>query len=232
MSPYFVPFPRDFYAKKDLAEAGKAFTLEQRLWRAHWHVELGLKKLGRGPEDLVRTAFNCLANGWNARGTDSFWRALRNPNFAFEPPIEERTVLEQIEADGWYHMDPNNELLQRGKIAVEQQTAKRPDKHEWNTKRLSEPFLGNEVYKGDVYYTDFIARLCRERGIRLVFYLLPPYREIQLSEAHDKWLESISEVFYPDMDALQEPENYADTGHLSDLGAERYTRALAAYLVR
>lgn len=230
-SPYFVPLPRDYGAKMKLVESGKGFTLEQRAWRAHWHMELGLKTLGRGPEDIVRTVFNCLANGWNARGSESFWRALRNPNFAFEPPIEERTVQEQIDANGWYHMDPQNEILRLGKTKVLELTAKR-SKQEWNAKRRSDIFRGNEVYKGDVYYTDRIAKLCREHDIRLVFYLLPPYREIQLSLDHDSWLESISEVFYPDMDALQEPENYADTGHLSDLGAERYTKALAAYLVR
>jgi hypothetical protein len=51
-----------------------------------------------------------------------------------------------------------------------------------------------------------------------------------VSKAHEDFIAAQGEVFLPDMQSLQAAENFADTGHLSDLGAERYSRALARFL--
>lgn len=229
--PYFVPDSKAYNRMNALNKAGEAFSFEQQASRAQWHLELALKALGRGPEDIARAVFNCLANGWNARGSAATLKALRNPNFAFDPPIEDETLWQQLDADGWYRVPSGSEILIEGRTKVEAVAAKVPI-DAMKGERRSEVFRGNQVYAADIEYTNRIVQACRERGIRLVFYLMPEFREATISEDQEAWVRSLGELFVSDWDSLQQPENFADTGHLSDLGAERYTRALAAFLTR
>lgn len=232
-APYFVRGNKQYNAMMALNKEGKAFTLAQQMSRRHWHFEYALQVLGRGPEDVVRTAFNCIANALTAPAGHSFWSELENPYRAIDPPIEQRTLREQVDAHGWYRMDPQNELLRLGRVKVAEMAAK-PDNslEKANARRRSEVLDGNPVYLADVLETRRIAKLCREHKIRLVFYSMPPFRDGQMSQAHEDFLRSLGEIFIPDMASLELEENYADVGHLSDLGAERYTREFATFLAR
>ena len=230
-APYFVRTAKDYGRMTALLKAGKADSIREMLSRRQWHMELALNALGRGPEDLVRTAFNGLANAWGARASGAAWSELFNPNWAVEPPIERRTLDQQVEQQGWYRMDPGHELLVAGRTLVEQKAAK-ISIEESNARRRDDAIAGNLANRADELYTERIAALCRARNIRLVFYFMPAFREPLMSTAHEQFIAGLGEVFMPGMGALQAAENYADTGHFSDLGAERYTQELARFLAR
>jgi hypothetical protein len=230
-APYLTRRARDYNRMSALAAAGKADSFLERLSRRHWHFELALAVLGRGPEDLVRTAFNALANAWEARDGGDVWSALNNPYWASEPPIERHTLDAQLGEDGWYRMDPESDLLLRGRAQVDARAAQ-IGIEESNALRRDDVIAGNPIHRADVLYTQRIAELCRAHNIRLVFHYMPGFRPAAglVSKAHEDFIAAQGEVFLPDMQSLQAAENFADTGHLSDLGAERYSRALARFL--
>jgi hypothetical protein len=186
------------------------------------HVELALDALGRGPEDVVRTGYNMLCNGF----TKGSWL---NPYWAEEPPIAMETLRDQLERKGWYLITPEARdaiegpervLKKAADVSIERALEQR------SRKNLFAP----RKYRFTRIYTRKIADLCRAHGIRLVFMELPGFRQPTLSDSQVEFYQSLGELFRPDRQALYQVENYMDPGHLTSAGAELYTRELARFV--
>ena len=232
-SPYLIRSAKEYRRILPVIEAGKVDSIREVMSRRHWHAELALTVLGRGPEDVVRTAFNAFANAWEARASGEVWSGLRNPYWASQPPIDRETIDRQLAEQGWYRMDPQSDLMRNGRELVDKRAAQISIEAA-NALRRKDVLEGNPLHRATLLYTQRIIELCRERDIRLVFHYMPGFRDGNgiLSVEHERFISGLGEMFIPDMQALQAAENYADPGHFTELGAERYTRELARFLAR
>jgi len=232
-APYLIRSAKEYRRILPVIEAGRVDSLREAMSRRHWHAELALSVLGRGPEDIVRTAFNAAANAWEARADGDPWVELRNPYWASSPPIDRETIEHQLAEAGWYRMDPESELMQNGRKLVDKR-ATEISAEDANAMRRKDVLAGNPLHRATLLYTRRIIELCRERDIRLVFHYMPGFRDGNgiLSQEHEQFIKGLGEVFMPELQSLQAAEYYADPGHFTELGAERYTRELARFLAR
>lgn len=184
------------------------------------HVELALDALGRGPEDLVRAGFN-----WT-RNPDGrpYWKPGA-PNFQH---IVDSQVLEL----GFYRIDPASELGLGGRERIAQQAARVSYEDavaaQWTG---DDEFADASRFTVSRVYAQAIAELCRARGIRLVFLDQPNFRGRPLRPSQVEFYRSLGELFIQDKSVLYREESFQDPGHLSLVGAEFASRALAEFYV-
>lgn len=232
-APYFVETPKRYWAMVERNKAGKAFDFSTQVSRRAWHFDLALEILGRGPEDVVRTGFNGLANAFEARGSGQVAKQLFNPYWSKNPPIDDSTIQDQVAQGGWYRVDPTTPTYAEGRAKVLARAAA-ISIADANAIVCEHAYAGERAHAANQLYVERIAAMCKRHGVRLVFHYMPAFRDKlgRPSPEHVAFMQALGEVYMPDMDTLQEEENYADEGHLSDLGGERYSRALAKYLAR
>jgi hypothetical protein len=220
--PYYSGTSRLSERVKAAEAGGASLGLLYEIDRFGRHVEMALGVLGRGPEDCARALFNVAMNVWEGG-------AALDPYWSEAPPISEAVVWQQVGELGWYRIPTDTPEYARGLQQVAEKAA-RLSIEEANSKRRQEVLEGAPRYRPTVLYTRLIAELCAERGIRCVFMFQPGFREELPSESQVAFYESLGAWFMPDMAELQRQEYYADVGHLTEAGAELYSRALARFL--
>ncbi len=200
--------------------------------RRGFHLELALQAVGRGPEDLVRVAYNRARNAVSGQSADGRLPRLagwRNPYWADDPPIELGALASQVERRGWYRIDPDTESYAVGLQRVRDKADRVTTEHAIE-ERLPVDLSDPGHHRFVRVYTRRLAELCERNGIRLVFLHLPGFRERNLSADQVELYERLGSLYRPDLAALYIVENYADPGHLTARGAEHYSRELARYL--
>ncbi len=202
--------------------------------RRGFHVELALEALGRGPEDIVRMLYGRLRNALAPRQelagpVAERLHGWRNPYWAEEPPIALGTLAHQLEHLGWFRIDSASPSYQQGLEKVSNKAERVPIQRAISGV-LPVDLADPRRHRAATIYSRELARLCERHGIRLVFMQLPGFREKDLTPEQVALYEQNGALFRPDLRSLYAVENYADPGHLTDLGAERYSRELAGFL--
>ena len=194
--------------------------------RAQTNLVLACDALGRGPEDVTRALWNRLANGLTGRGFANPYRRS-SPEI---PDIRPEDTAAQVAARGWYRVAPETELAIAGARGVEARAAQRSPE-QWRAER-EETYVEPGRYRAAKLYAGEIARVCRERGIALVFCELQAFLEPQLNAQMVAAHRALAPTFRPDQEPLQTPGTYSDVGHLNDRGAQIYTEQLVDWLLR
>ena len=204
-----------------LEKAGAGFDLGGifRAWSvAQLNIDLALDVLGRGPEDCVRTLANLAAE----RGASPYW-------MPGEPEMR-AVVARQVDERGYFRIELDSEEGIAARRSVEKQAAvvsyEKALAAEW---KGPDDFADPGRFRVTRLYAEKIARLCRERGIRLVFLDQPNFRGRPLRPAQVEFYRSLGELFQQDKSVLYREESFLDSGHLSVVGAEFASRALAEH---
>jgi len=190
-----------------------------RAWSvALLNVDLALDVLGRGPEDCVRT----LANFALERGASPYWMPGE--------PAMRAEIARQVEERGYFRIELDSAEGIEAHRSVEKQAAavsyEKALAAEW---KGSDDFADPARFRVTRLYAEKIARLCRKRGIRLVFLDQPNFRGRPLRPAQVAFYRSLGELFLQDKSVLYREESFLDSGHLSVAGAEFASRALAEH---
>lgn len=204
-----------------LEKSGSGFDVGGifRAWSvAQLNIDLALDVLGRGPEDCVRTLANLAAE----RGASPYW-------MPGEPEMR-AVVARQVDERGYFRIELDSEEGIAARRSVEKQAAvvsyEKALAAEW---KGPDDFADPGRFRVTRLYAEKIARLCRERGIRLVFLDQPNFRGRPLRPAQVEYYRSLGELFQQDKSVLYREESFLDSGHLSVVGAEFASRALAEH---
>lgn len=203
-----------------LVDPGGLFTA---LDRFAMHLELAVEALGRGPEDLVRAAFNLAAT----RGESLYFR----PG---EPGLR-ASVAAQVGERGFYRIGPDSPEALEGRRKVEQQASRvdyqRSLATSWDAASEPDVFADPDRFLPARQYARALARLTAKHGVRLVFLDLPNFRGKPLRPSQLEFYRSLGEVVQLDKAVLYREESFQDPGHLSVSGATYASRALAEHLL-
>ena len=190
-----------------------------RAWAvAQLNLDLTLDVLGRGPEDCART----LANLALERGASPYW-------MPGEPQMRAE-IARQVDERGYFRIELASAEGVEARRSVEKQAAlvsyEKALAAEW---KGTDDFADPERFRVTRLYAEKIARLCRQRGVRLVFLDQPNFRGRPLRPAQVEFYRSLGELFQQDKSVLYREESFLDSGHLSVAGAEFASRALAEH---
>jgi hypothetical protein len=220
-APYVARDNKEFARRSVDPPLWDPFGAFRALDRRTLHLELALEVLGRGPEDCVRASFGEALN----RGSSPYWRP-KVPDLA-------AIVAAQVAERGYCRITPESRDGIEGKTKVEQRN--REIGYEaalaqpaWERDDIADPARCGPAK----LYARRIAKLCRARGIRLVFVEQPNYRGRPLRPSQIELYRSLGELYEPDRAVLFREESFQDAGHLSVQGAEFLSRSLAEALAR
>lgn len=203
-----------------LLDPGGVFTA---LDRVAMHLELALEALGRGPEDLVRAAFNLGAT----RGESLYFRPS-------EPSLR-ASVAAQVAERGFYRVEPESAEALAGRKKVEKQAARvdyeRSLATSWDPASEPDVFADGERFLPAREYARALRELTARHGVRLVFLDLPNFRGKPLRPSQLAFYRSLGELVQLDKAVLYREESFQDPGHLSAGGALFASRALAEHLL-
>jgi hypothetical protein len=197
-----------------------AFTA---LDRQAMHLELALRALGRGPEDVVRAAFNLASTGG-----DSLY---------FRPgdPLVRQALEAQVAERGFFRVTPESAEGVKGKQTVVQQAAsvdyERALTTSWNLAEEPDVFAEAGSFRAARLYAEALAELAKRRGVRVVFLDLPNFRGKPLRPSQIEFYSALGELVQLDKAVLYREESFQDVGHLSLVGAEHASRELADRLL-
>lgn len=187
------------------------------------HLELAVEALGRGPEDLVRAAFNLAATS----GESLYFR----PG---EPSLR-ASVAAQVAERGFYRVEPDSPEALEGRLKVEQQAARvdyeRSLATSWDPAREPDVFADAERFLPAREYARALAALTARHNVRLVFLDLPNFRGKPLRASQLEFYRSLGELVQLDKAVLYREESFQDPGHLSVSGATYASHALAEHLL-
>lgn len=215
------PGPKDLERRLVHFDPGGVFNAFE-VWQLN--IDIALRALGRGPEDVSRVPYNQVKNGLAGRGwSNPYWRQDEVPDV---PEIMPEVTRAQVEAQGWYRIAPESRDGVYGKQQVEALAAGDPEP--W-VRSGDQPFGDPRRYRPSKRYARELLQLCRAHGIRLVFMELPGFRS-QAGEAQVRFHRALAPLFQADPAELQVPEMFQDPGHLSIEGARWYSRRLAEWL--
>lgn len=220
--PYLFRRSSDMAKEKQRAAQFDPGGVFRALDRFALHLELSVEAAGRGPEDVVRFAFNYVARG----GKSVYWM----PNEPTMLHVIERHVREA----GFYRIEPQWDEGVRGRARVTELAAKRDYEKmvnfRWEDSGQPDPFADEAKFLPTRLYGVLLSELCARRGIRLVFAELPEFRTGPLFPKQIEFHRKLGELFLADRAVFYREENFQDPGHLSVAGAELYSRALAEFL--
>lgn len=189
--------------------------------RVAMHLELALEVLGRGPEDLVRAAFNFARNGGESLYHKPGDSTLRS------------TVELQVAEQGYCRIGPESPEGLEGKKLVLARAAKTPYEEAvalaWNPDSADE-FADESISRAARLYARQMRRLAERHGMRLCFLELPNFRGRPLSPAQVAFYRELGELLEPDKAVLYREESFQDLGHLSVEGATHLSRFVAERL--
>jgi len=201
------------------------------------NIDLGLRALGRGPEDLARYVSNRFWNGLDGRGWDNPYR--RSEERPGVPEILPAVTEQQVREAGWYLISSDARDFVEGKQALRAMLDAKPERAEaWREQRgegeddprKEDHWDDSDWYRGARLYLDKIVRLCEAHGIRLIVHELPGFGVPRVTELQMDFHRERAEVFRPDMEILHRIDFFQDPGHLSTNGARWYSAQLAKYL--
>jgi hypothetical protein len=197
-----------------------AFTA---LDRQAMHLELGVKALGRGPEDVVRAAFNLASNG----GESLYFRP--------GDPLVRQALEAQVAERGFFRVTPESEQGVKGKESVARQAAsvdyERALTTSWNLAEETDVFAEAGSFRAARLYAEAIVRLAQRHEVRVVFLDLPNFRGKPLRPSQIEFYSRLGVLVQLDKSVLYREESFQDVGHLSVVGAEYASRELAERLL-
>jgi hypothetical protein len=218
--PYDVRNAREFKRRKDHPPTFDPLGAFTRIERFQLHAELSLEALGRGPEDCVRALFNLAQR----RGASPYWM----PN---EPTLAS-VIDAQVAERGYYRITPDSPLGLGGKAGVTKQAAAVSYETALAaTFKDLDDFSEPTRFRATKLYAERIAALCKARGVRLVFLDQPNFRGRPLRPSQVAFYSQLAELFQQDKSVLYREESFQDSGHLSVMGAEFASKALATQFV-
>lgn len=204
--------------------------------RLRFHGEIALDAVSRGPEDVARALFNQYANGvagaldasaesyspghlldgWRSRFGDLYW----------SPAGDQNLVVWDLAERGWGRAT-DKAGAQARRAALHAVAAENEGKKLQPYRVTLGGRSGNPMVER---YSELLAELCREKGVRLIWMELPGFYDGTLSPFQIQFYRRSAELFRPKHAVLHDAELYFDEAHLNPIGARVFVGMLARYL--